>query len=491
MVHLIVDELPWILQITTYLPYLTLLAFSYVQQFLVDFVEEIMYLLKKKKRPDVAPLIKKKSAFYDKWLYARVRDLFNRPINSLPAGRIDVLEREGNPLLGKLRYNNKTTNCLNLSSYNYLGFADNANSCAIEVQDTIKTYGLGASCSRIEAGTTKLHQDVEGLISEFIGKDDCILFGMGYATNSTTIPALCGKGDLIISDSFNHASIIVGCKGSGARIKVFKHNDPEHLEKVVRQAIIDGQPRTHLPWRKIIILVEGIYSMEGEICKLPGIVEVKKKYSCYLYVDEAHSIGALGKTGRGVCEYNNVSTDDIDILMGTLTKSFAAVGGYIASDQRTIDFLRTRAFSSVDDFPMSPGCCRQILSSLSIIMGNDNTDIGKNKINQLQENVTYFRNALVEAGFIIIGDADSPVIPLMIINPCKMCLFSRLCLDANLAVVVASYPATPLLLSRARFCVSASHTLKDLEDAVEKIIEIGDICGLRYNKSGNYIKLHE
>jgi serine palmitoyltransferase len=177
-----------------------------------------------------------------------------------------------------------------------------------------------------------LHAQLEKKVAQFVGKEDAIIFDMGYATNSTSIPSLIGKGGLIISDSLNHASIVMGCRSTGAKIKVFRHNDPEDLERVLRQSIAEGQPRTHRDWKKILVVVEGIYSMEGEILRLPEIVAVKKKYKAYLYVDEAHSIGALGKTARGVCDYWGVDPADVDILMGTFTKSFGSVGGYIASD---------------------------------------------------------------------------------------------------------------------------------------------------------------
>ena len=162
------------------------------------------------------------------------------------------------------------------------------------------------------------------------------------------------------------------------------------MEEVVRKAIIDGQPRTRRPWNKILIVVEGIYSMEGIICQLPAIVEIKKKYNCYLYVDEAHSIGALGKTGRGVCEYWGVDPKDIDILMGTYTKSFASSGGYICSDKKTIDFLRVNSFASVSDFSMPVPLAQQIISSLSVIMGKDGSNDGQSRYEPLLPPPSFF-----------------------------------------------------------------------------------------------------
>jgi len=165
---------------------------------------------------------------------------------------------------------------------------------------------------------------------------------MGFATNSLLIPSLCGSGTLIISDSENHASIAVGVKSSGSKVCVFNHNDPKSLERIIRDSIVQGQPKKNRAWKKIVIIIEGIYSMEGETCKLKEIVEIKKKYKCFLYVDEAHSIGALGSRGRGICDFTGVNPNEIDILMGTFTKSFGSVGGYIASSKEIISFLRKK-----------------------------------------------------------------------------------------------------------------------------------------------------
>lgn len=309
-----------------------------------------------------------------------------------------------------------------------------------------------------------------------------MVFGMGFGVNSTGIPSLIGKGSLIISDSLNHSSIVVGARNSGAKIKVFRHNDMKGLEKIIRDAICYGQPRTHRPYKKIVIICEGIYSMEGEICDLASIVAVKKKYNCYLYVDEAHSIGALGPTGRGVCEHTGVDPADIDILMGTYTKSFGAIGGYIAGDRDLISWVRHNCASSLHSAGLSPPCIAQTLQALRIIEGRDGSTLGKEKIEQLHSNANYVRDRLNDMGVWVLGDYDSAVVPVMIANPAKMPAVSRECLKRKLAVVVVGFPATPILTSRVRFCLSAAHDRKDLEKAMDAFEEVAEICHIKYNK---------
>jgi len=236
--------------------------------------------------------------------------------------------------------------------------------------------------------------------------------------------------------------------------------------------------------------------MEGEICKLREIVAIKKKYKCYLWLDEAHSIGAMGRTGRGVTEFCEIDTADIEVLMGTFTKSFAAVGGYITGSKELISHLRNTSFAHMYSTSMSPGGCQQVLTSMSVIMGEDGTDLGKQKIKALKDNSNFFRRGLIDRGFQIFGDTDSPIIPLMVYYPSKVAAFSRECLKRNIACVVVGFPATPLLMSRARFCISASHTKEDLSWALKEIDEIGDLLLLKYGnertaKNEKKVKLTE
>lgn len=427
-----------------------------------------------------APILDETPAFFGRYLFGRISDCWDRPISSKPGAFVDVMDRKGSRFTCDLELTGTTTKLLNLGSYNYLGFADGK--CTPQCLETLSQYGVSTATTRVGAGNTAIHQECEKLVARYLNKEDAIIFGMGYATNSTNLPNLVGKGGLIISDSLNHASLVVGIRSSDACVKVFKHNDPADLERVLKEAFIQGQPRTGRPWTKIMIVVEGIYSMEGNICRLPEIIAIKKKYKAYLYVDEAHSIGALGKTGRGVTDYWGIDTSEVDILMGTFTKSFGSAGGYLASSKAIIDQIRSTSYCTFYDTSMSTVCIQQVISSLKIIIGEDGTDEGQKRLTALRENSNYFRRRLKEEGFRVIGHEDSPIVPVMIYMPAQLPAFSRLCYLNGIGVVIAGYPATPLLLARARFCISAAHSIPDLEAAIEKMIKIADLSDLRYDK---------
>ena len=313
-----------------------------------------------------------------------------------------------------------------------------------------------------------------------MGKPAALVLGMGFATNSLILPTLMrAKGTLIISDALNHASIVAGARGSSAKVKVFRHNQPEHLERVLRTAIAEGQPRSHRPWAKILVVVEGIYSMEGEICRLAEIAAITRRYRAYLYLDEAHSIGALGAGGRGVTEHLGVAPEDVDVMMGTFTKAFGSCGGYIAGSRELIAHLRA-ASPALYATTMSPPSAQQALSALRVIRGADGSGRGRDKLQALRDNSNFFRDGLRALGCEVLGDRDSPVMPVMLYNPGKIPAFSRECLARHLAVVVVGFPATPLLLSRARICISASHSREDLTAALGVMADIVSLLGLRY-----------
>ena len=342
-----------------------------------------------------------------------------------------------------------------------------------------------------------------------------MVFGMGFATNSHTIPALFGPGDLILSDALNHTSIVEGARSSKAKVVPFAHNDPEDLERTLHKMLNQGnvakakkgakvdvfgdkknpteedKAPDYKPWNKVVIIIEGIYSMEGEMCRLREMIEIKKKYDTYLYLDEAHSIGAIGRSGRGVCEYFDVDPSDVDIMMGTFTKSFGSFGGYIASNKGVIDHLRRTCASPLYSNGMAPPCAEQAGRALELIMGEDGSDRGIVKIKQLRQNSITFRTKLREMGCYVLGQEDSPVIPMMLHHPEKISAFSRLALERKAAVVVVGFPAVPLLQARVRFCIAASHTDEDIAYGLDVASEVSDLVGVKFNKDQKILPKYE
>ncbi|XP_077212163.1 long chain base biosynthesis protein 2a [Tasmannia lanceolata] len=468
--------IPYLTALTTLFSYGLLFAFGQIR----DLFRKFLDWSKNNNLQGYAPICLGLEDFYTRRLYLRIQDCFGRPISSAPDAWIDVVERYSNDNNKTLLRTTKVNKCLNLGSYNYLGFAAADEYCTPRVIESLKKFSPSTCCSRVDGGTTTLHVELEEAVAKFVGKPSAVCFGMGYVTNSAIIPALIGKGGLIISDSLNHNSIVNGARGSGATVRVFQHNTPSHLEEVLREQIADGQPRTHRPWKKIIVFVEGIYSMEGEICKLPEIIAVCKKYKAYTYLDEAHSIGAIGKTGRGVCELLGVDTADVDIMMGTFTKSFGSCGGYIAGSKELIKYLKYTCPAHLYATSMSPPAVQQVISAIKVILGEDGSNRGAQKLSRIRENSNFFRSELHKMGFEVLGDNDSPVMPIMLYNPAKIPAFSRECLKQNVAVVTVAFPATPLLLARARICISASHTKEDLIKGLEVISRVGDLVGIKY-----------
>lgn len=475
-------DIGWIVAFFTYMSYAIIIALGHVRDFIATVTGVSRYLGKEVNNKGYAVLFKSWESFYTRRLYHRIQDCWNRPICSSPGAHIEVIDRvskDGNYTFQPAN----TVSCLNLGSYNYLGFADDwRQTCGDKVISAVNSWPISMCSSRADFGTTTVHDELEKTVARFVGKEAAIVFTMGYGTNLTSIPCLIGPGTLLISDSLNHTSLVNGARSSNASVRVFRHNDPAHLEEILRESVISGQPRYNRPWKKIVVMVEGIYSMEGAICKLSDIVKICKKYKAYIYVDEAHSIGALGPTGRGVCEYRGVDPADIDILMGTFTKSFSGMGGYIAASKNVIEYIRAQSAGILYHNSLSPIVATQILTAFKIIMGEDGSNIGKMKLNRLVENANFFRSEMKRIGLHVYGDYDNPIVPVLIYMPCKIAAFSRECLKRGVAIVVVGFPATSVILSRARFCISAGHTREDLEHAVKVIDEVTQLIGLKYNR---------
>ncbi|KAK0130778.1 Serine palmitoyltransferase 3 [Merluccius polli] len=478
------EQAPMYVAVLTYLGFGIVTLFGYFRDFLRAVGLEKCHLAQEREeQQDFVPMYQDFENFYTRNLYMRVRDNWNRPICSLPGPAFDLMERVSDDYNWTFRLTGKTIeNVINMGSYNYLGFAENNEDFLKTVADKTLQYGAGVCSSRQEVGNLSIHEELEQLVANFIGVESSMTFGMGFATNSMNIPALVGKGCLILSDELNHTSLILGARLSGATIRVFKHNNMHSLEKMLREAVCTGQPRTHRPWKKILIMVEGIYSMEGSVVRLPEIVALKKKYKAYLYLDEAHSIGAVGPTGRGVTELFQLNPADVDVMMGTFTKSFGAGGGYIAGNKKLVDYLRSHSHGAVYATAMSPPVVEQIIRAMKCIMGVDGNTVGIQRIQQLAENTRYFRARLKEMGFIIYGNDSSPVVPILLYMPGKVVAFSRAMLQRKIGVVVVGFPATPITEARARFCVSAAHTRAMLDKVLHHLNEVGDDLCLKFSR---------
>lgn len=475
----VLDEPPYFYLLTTYISYLVLIIFGHVRDFFgMKFKEDKYRNLKA--RNGYAALNSDFDNFYVRRLKMRINDCFNRPTTGVPGRYINLLDRTSDDGNFHFKMTGTTTETLNVSSYNYLGFAQSEGPCADAVEETVRRNGLATCSPRSDVGTTDLAVECEELIAEFVGKPSSMVFSMGFGTNAAIFPALVSKGDLIISDELNHASIRFGSRLSGAMIETFKHNDMKHLEEKLREAISQGQPRTHRPWKKILVVVEGLYSMEGTMCNLPGLIRLKRRYKFNLFVDEAHSVGALGPRGRGVCDYFGINPAEVDILMGTLTKSFGANGGYIAGEKAVVDKLRVSNAGTVYGEVPSPAVLVQIMVALRLINGDIVPGQGEERLQRIAFNSRYLRLGLKRLGFIVYGNDDSPIIPILLYHPAKMPAFSHEMLKRKISVVVVGYPATPLISSRARFCISAAHNKEDMDRILQACDEIGNVLQLKF-----------
>lgn len=476
------EETPLYIAVFTYIGYGILFVFGSFRDLLRRWHLEKIPMASEDLKEGWVPLYQSFENFFNRNMYRPIRDCFHRPVCSNPGAEIDIMERISNDHGWTFKLTGKILRVMNMGSYNYLGFADNFGPCIDASEEATKTYGLGVCSTRHELGNLDIHVKLETLVAKFLGVESAMTFGMGFATNSMNLPIFLGKGCLILSDELNHASLVLGARLSGAMIRVFKHNDMADLENKLRDALLYGQPRTRRPWKKIMIVVEGVYSMEGSIVRLQDVIRLKKKYKAYLYVDEAHSIGALGARGRGVVDYWDCDPNDIDLMMGTFTKSFASAGGYIGGKKKLIDYMRIHSHSACYGSSMPAVVAQQIFSSMTIIMGLDGTNEGERRVAQLAWNCRYFRRRLHELGFIIYGNMDSPVVPLLLYSPGKVAAFCRKCLSRGLATVGVGFPATPIIEARARFCLSAAHTKEMLDQALETINHIGDELLVKYSR---------
>lgn len=316
-------------------------------------------------------------------------------------------------------------------------------------------YGSGCAGSRFLNGTLDLHIQLEKKLAEFEGKDDCLCLSTGFSVNAGVIPAVVGRGDYIICDDRDHASIVDGRRLSFAKQLHYKHNDMEDLENLLKT----------LPYEAVkLIVVDGVFSMEGDLCKLPEIVELKHKYNCSVMVDEAHGLGVFGKEGRGVCDYFGL-TDEVDLIMGTFSKSLASIGGFIASDSDTINFLRHTCRTYIFSASNTPAATAAALEALHILKQEPE------RIEALWKVTNYALRRFREEGFEI-GDTESPIIPLYVHDVDKTFLVTKLAFDAGVFINPVIPPACAPQDTLVRFALMATHTEEQVERGVQALAKI-------------------
>ena len=319
----------------------------------------------------------------------------------------------------------------------------------------IDQYGTGCAGSRFLNGTLDLHVKFEKELAEFEGKDEALIFSTGFSVNSGVLANVCGREDYIICDDRNHASIVDGRRLSFATCLKYKHNDMEDLEKQLQKC---------RPESIKMIVVDGVFSMEGDLANLPEIVKLKKKYNASLYVDEAHGLGVFGREGRGVCDHFGV-TDDVDIIMGTFSKSLASIGGFVAADFDTINFLRHTCRTYIFSASNAPSATAAAREALHIIRKEPE------RIERLWQVTRYALRRFREEGFEI-GDTESPIIPLYVRDVEKTFLVTKLAFDNGVFINPVIPPACAPQDTLVRFALMATHTEEQVERGVKALKEI-------------------
>lgn len=339
---------------------------------------------------------------------------------------------------------------INLSSNNYLGFANHPRLKQAAIA-AIEKYGAGAGAVRTIVGNMSIHEELEELLAEFKREESAFIYQSGFNCNLGTIQALTEQGDLIISDELNHASIIDGVRLSRADRKIFKHADPNHLEDVLKAE--------RDKYENVLIITDGVFSMDGDIAPLPAIVELAEKYGAMTYVDDAHGSGVLGESGRGTVDHFGLQ-GRVDFTMGTLSKAIGVVGGYVAGSNIMYEWLNHRARPVLFSTTLPPSAAGSIIEAIKMLMeSTEYTD-------KLWANADYFKEKVSTLGFNT-GNSQTPITPVIIGDEAKTMEFSRKLLENSVFVSGIVFPTVPRGTGRVRCMVTAGHTQEQLDKAVE------------------------
>ncbi|MBC2161104.1 glycine C-acetyltransferase [Listeria booriae] len=343
---------------------------------------------------------------------------------------------------------------INLSSNNYLGFSNDARLKEKAIAAT-ETYGVGAGAVRTINGTMTIHNELETKLAEFKHTEAAIAFQSGFNCNMGAISAIMTKNDAIISDELNHASIIDGCRLSGAKVLRAKHQDMDDLRRVAKEATESGS------YEKIMYITDGVFSMDGDVAKIPEIVEIAEEFGLITYVDDAHGSGVMGG-GAGTVKHFGLS-DKIDLQMGTLSKAIGAVGGYVAGSQQLIDWLKVRARPFLFSTSLTPATAAACIEAIDI-MEHD-----PERMTKLWDNGTYLKKGLANLGFDI-GHSETPITPCIIGDEKLTQQFSRRLLEEGVYAKSIVFPTVPKGTGRVRNMPTAAHT-KEMLDEVLAIYE--------------------
>ncbi len=352
-------------------------------------------------------------------------------------------------------------NVLNFCSNNYLGLANHPK-IVEAAQEATRKYGVGPAAVRSIAGTMDLHIQLEQRLAKFKGAEDVITFQSGFTANLGTISALVGKEDVVFSDRLNHASIIDGCRLSGAKIIPYEHNDPGALEDAIKDNLSK--------YRRALIVTDGVFSMDGDIAPLPDLYKVAKKYDILFMVDDAHGEGVLGKGGRGIVDHFGLH-GKVDIEVGTMSKAFGVVGGIVAGDKVIVEWLRQRGrpflFSSAVTAPDAAAC----LAAVDLL--EESTEL----VDKLWANAKYFKAEMKKLGFDT-GVSETPITPVMLGEAPLAQQFSRELFEEGVFAMAIGYPTVAKGKARIRVMISAAHDNDDLGKGLEAFVKVGKKLGV-------------
>lgn len=349
---------------------------------------------------------------------------------------------------------------INLSSNNYLGLATHPKMIE-KAQKATKELGVGSGAVRTIAGTLKIHQELEEKLADFKHTEAVLVFQSGFTCNMGVIEPLLSKEDVILSDELNHASIIDGIRLSKADKKIYKHSDMESLEE---------QLKNTQSYRLKLIVTDGVFSMDGDIAKLPEIVQLAEKYDAFVMVDDAHSSGVLGRNGRGSVDHFNLN-GRVDIQVGTLSKAIGVLGGYIAGSKKLIDYLRHRGRPFLFSTSHPPGVVAANIAAIDILLEEPQL------VDKLWDNAKYFKRGLNQLGFNT-GNSETPITPVIVGQGELAMKLSDMLFEEGVFCTGIGYPTVPEDKSRVRTIVMATHTKDDLDKALEVFGRVGKKLGL-------------